>query len=73
MQAIEFSTRPQKGLIRLPASCKSYNDQPVRVIVLKEDRPSGNTQKSVLKSFEGVIQLREEPLAYQKSIRREWK
>ncbi len=73
MQAVEFNTRPHKGLIKLPASFKSFNDQPVRVILLKEDQRSGIAKRNLLKSFEGVLRLRKDPLAYQRRIRREWK
>lgn len=76
MQAIEFETHLENGLIHLPASYQHWQEgKHVKVIVLvdesADDRAEQQDQQSINRHA-GKISLTQDPLDFQNSIRDEW-
>ena len=76
MQAIEFETHLENGLIHLPASYQHWQEgKQVKVIVLVdetvEDKAKQQNQRSINRHA-GKISLTQDPLDFQKNIRDEW-
>lgn len=76
MQAIEFETHLENGLIHLPASYQHWQEgKYVKVIVLvdesSDDRSEQQNRPSINRHA-GRISLTEDPLEFQKNIRDEW-
>jgi hypothetical protein len=79
MNALEFTTRIEEGVIHLPQKYNEYQNSYVRIILLVDDSTNKNlTKKEKLratfrkmrnqKMFVGI----ENPLEWQKKLRNEW-
>lgn len=78
MEALEFSTKIEHGMIRLPKQFEEYENAIVRIIILTE-RPRNFSLKkeklrAVLKRMQSVDIFRSisNPVEWQKKIRNEW-
>ncbi len=78
MNALEFSTKIEHGLIHLPKQFQEYDNSHVRIIVLIE-KPAINLSKKekLLITFKKMQQNRlfesiENPVKWQKQLRDEW-
>jgi hypothetical protein len=76
MQAIEFETHLENGLIHLPVSYQHWQEgKHVKVIVLvdetMEDKVKQQNRRSINRHA-GKISLTQDPLDFQKNIRDEW-
>ena len=78
MNALEFSTKIEHGLIHLPKQFQEYDNSHVRIIVLIE-KPTINLSKKeqLLITFKKMQQNRlfeniENPVNWQKQLRNEW-
>lgn len=76
MQAIEFETHLENGLIHLPDSYQHWQEgKHVKVIVLVDESAEANVEHPSRQSINrhaGTISLTEDPLDFQKNIRDEW-
>jgi len=78
MDAIEFSGKIEKGLIRLPKRYAGYDNSQVRVIVLIEqpERSAGKKERLrlALRKMENINMFSkiEDPIVWQKGLRNEW-
>lgn len=78
MDAIEFSGKIEKGLIRLPKQFEGYDNSQVRVIVLIDAPKSVASKKesfrNALKKMEKVNMFSkiQDPVVWQKEMRNEW-
>jgi hypothetical protein len=77
MNALEFSTKIEQGLIRLPKQFESYQNAYVRIIVLVEPEPPMTQRERLLRIFKQMQQVKmfesiENPLIWQKKLRDEW-
>ena len=78
MNALEFSTKIQEGLIHLPKQFQEYNNTNVRIIVLVESQPVQVSKKAKLLATFKKMQHRkmfvsiENPVLWQKQLRDEW-
>lgn len=78
MQALEFSTTINNGLIRLPEIYQAWDNATVRVIVLTEKPVTITSQKENLRAIFAKMQKVElfktidNPVAWQKQLRDEW-
>ena len=78
MDAIEFSGKIEKGLIRLPKRYAGYDNSQVRVIVLidaPEISPSKKERlRLALRKMESIKMFSkiEDPVIWQKGLRNEW-
>ena len=78
MNALEFSTKIEQGLIHLPKQFQEYNNTYVRIIVLV-DTPSVQVSKkekllATLKKMQqfNMFSSIENPVLWQKQLRNEW-
>jgi hypothetical protein len=78
MNALEFSTKIEHGLIHLPKQFQEYDNSHVRIIVLIE-KPAINLSKKekLLITFKKMQQNRlfesiDNPVNWQKQLRDEW-
>lgn len=78
MNALEFSTKIERGLIQLPKGYEAYDNTFARIIVLIE-QPSNNVTKKekLLATFKKLQQTPifdsiENPVTWQKQLRDEW-
>ncbi len=78
MNALEFSAKIEKGVIRLPDKYKEYDNSYVRVIVLTKQSEQHLSQKERLKATFKKLQLAnlfgniENPTAWKNELRDEW-
>ena len=76
MQAIEFETHLENGLIHLPVSYQHWQEgKHVKVIVLADERVDDRVEPQNQRSINrhaGKISLTQDPLDFQKNIRDEW-
>jgi penicillin V acylase-like amidase (Ntn superfamily) len=78
MDALEFSTKIEDGIIRLPQQFEAYENAFVRIIILSEKPKTLSKQKEKLKkAFKGmesvtVFQAIANPVKWQKQLRDEW-
>lgn len=76
MQAIEFETHLENGLIHLPASFQHWQEgKQVKVILLVDENLTASIEQPNRQSINrhaGKISLTQDPLAFQKNIRDEW-
>ena len=77
MNALEFSTQIEQGMIRLPKQFEKYQNAFVRIIVLVEPEPPRTQRERLLRVFEKMQHLKmfeniENPLIWQKKLRDEW-
>lgn len=76
MQAIEFETHLENGLIHLPVSYQHWQEgKHVKVIVLvdeSEEEKDDEQDRQSINSHAGKISLTQDPLDFQKNIRDEW-
>jgi hypothetical protein len=76
MQAIEFETHLENGLIHLPVSFQHWQEgKHVKVIVLVDESANNNLEQQNRQSINchaGKISLTQDPLDFQNSIRDEW-
>lgn len=76
MQAIEFETHLENGLIHLPVSYQHWQEgKHVKVIVLvdeSEEEKADEQDRQSINSHAGKISLTQDPLDFQKNIRDEW-
>lgn len=70
MQAIEFETHLNNGLIHLPLNYQHWQEgKSVKVIVLVEEK--SDVKKSIHRHA-GKIELTQDPLEFQNAMRDEW-
>ncbi|MBI5471532.1 MAG: hypothetical protein HY961_04215 [Ignavibacteriae bacterium] len=78
MNAIEFTTTPQAGVITIPQEYRDEIEGEVRVIVLKEnDKKTGvelrKELEAVFEKYKGVTPFQGiDPVEWQREQRREW-
>jgi len=76
MQAIEFETHLENGLIHLPVSYQHWQEgKHVKVIVLVDENMDDSVQPRKGQSINrhaGKITLTQDPLDFQNNIRDEW-
>lgn len=78
MNALEFSTKIEKGLIHLPKQFQEYDNTHVRIIVLIETPLIKVTKKEkLLATFKKIQQKKlftsiDNPITWQKQLRDEW-
>ncbi|MGH8477271.1 MAG: hypothetical protein ACRER2_16155 [Methylococcales bacterium] len=76
MQAIQFETCLEKGMIRLPISYQHWQEgKQAKVIILVDDNTENQPKHEHPRSINrhsGKIALTEEPLEFQQNIRDEW-
>jgi len=76
MQAIEFETHLENGLIHLPASFQHWQEgMHVKVIVLVDENVSDGLEQQNRHSINrhaGKISMTQDPLDFQNNIRDEW-
>ncbi len=79
MNALEFSTKIEQGLIYLPKQFQEYNNTNVRIIVLVESQPLVKVSKkekllAVFKKMQHhkMFSSIENPVQWQKQLRDEW-
>ena len=78
MNALEFSTKIEQGLIHLPEQYHAYDNAYVRILVLIETPVSQSTKKQkLLEAFKKVQNSKmfasiENPVLWQKKLRDEW-
>jgi hypothetical protein len=79
MDALEFSTKIEQGVIHLPEQYHAYDNAYVRILVLIETPPSPTPKKQkLIEAFkkvqaQEVFATIENPVAWQKKLRDEWK
>jgi GTP-binding protein EngB required for normal cell division len=79
MNALEFSTKIEHGLIHLPKQFQEYDNSHVRIIVLVEQPTTIilSKKEKLLATFKKMQQNRlfeniENPVNWQKQLRDEW-
>lgn len=79
MNALEFSTRIEKGLIKVPSEFKNLENSFVRIIILSEENADAAIDKKeklshAFKSLQKIKSLHsiENPGDWQKRLRDEW-
>jgi hypothetical protein len=78
MNALEFSTKIEHGLIHLPKQFQQYDNSHVRIIVLVEQYKTALSKKEkLLTTFKKMQQNRlfeniDNPVKWQKQLRDEW-
>lgn len=78
MNALEFTTQIEKGIIHLPKEYDEYANVNARVIILFDQPLKQETQKErlrgIFQKMEGKAMFRniENPLIWQKGLRNEW-
>lgn len=78
MNAIEFSSKIEKGKIVVPKKYKNFDNEEVRVILLVNDSKTGLSKKEgILKTLnkmknEDMFSVIQNPVSWQKGIRDEW-
>jgi hypothetical protein len=78
MDALEFTTQIEQGVIHLPKEYNQYDNTTARVIVLFDKPQSYKTQKEKLsmafQTMKGkdMFQKIENPRTWQKQLRDEW-
>jgi hypothetical protein len=78
MNALEFSTKIEHGLIHLPKQFQQYDNSHVRIIVLVEQSKTVLSKKEkLLATFKKMQQNRlfeniDNPVKWQKQVRDEW-
>lgn len=78
MEALEFSTKIEDGIIRLPKQFEEYENTVVRIIILAEKPRNFSNKKeklrAVLKKMQSVDIFRSisNPVEWQKKLRNEW-
>ena len=78
MNALEFSTKIEQGLIHLPKQYQDYDNAYVRILVLIETPVSQSTKKQKLLDAFKKVQNRKmfasikNPMLWQKKLRDEW-
>ena len=78
MNAIEFSSKIEKGKIVVPKKYKNFDNEEVRVILLVNDSKTGLLKKEgILKTLnkmknEDMFSVIQNPVSWQKGIRDEW-
>ncbi|TAD94798.1 MAG: hypothetical protein EAZ97_16265 [Bacteroidetes bacterium] len=78
MNALEFSTKIEQGIIRLPKKYQAYDNAQVRIIILIESPNNYLSRKEKLllafKKMEkqNMFQSIENPKIWQKKLRNEW-
>ena len=79
MNALEFSTKIEQGLIHLPEQFQEYDNTFARIIVLVEKPVNGLSKKEkLLATFKKLQQTPifdsiDNPVTWQKQLRDEWK
>ena len=78
MNALEFSTKIEQGLIHLPEQYQAYDNAYVRILILIETPPIQVSKKQKLLAIFKKMQRRnifvsiENPVLWQKKLRNEW-
>ncbi len=78
MNALEFSTKIEQGLIHLPEQYHDYDNAYVRILILIETPPFQPTKKQkLLESFKKIQNRKlfatiQNPVLWQKKLRDEW-
>ena len=78
MNALEFSTKIEQGLIHLPKQYQDYDNAYVRILVLIETPSTQPTKKQNLLEVFKKMQNRKlfasipDPILWQKKLRDEW-
>lgn len=81
MEAVEFKTCAENGIIRIPEEYRKMAEGDVKIIILKQDNIPGllgtgrhANIKRLLKKIQkkGIFQSIDNPVAWQRTIRDEW-
>lgn len=78
MNALEFSTKIEQGLIHLPKQYHAYDNAYVRILVLIETPSTQpNKKQKLLEAFKKVQNRKvfasiKKPILWQKKLRDEW-
>ncbi len=78
MQALEFSTRIEGGVIRLPKEYEGYDNAYARVIILTTNSLETVSKKDRLREVmlrmgeNDIFKKIDDPLAWQKKMRNDW-
>lgn len=78
MEALEFSTQIEQGIIRLPKEFGAYSNAFVRIIILTEPPVNQLSKKEKLRTImlkmgeQNIFRNITDALKWQKEIRNEW-
>lgn len=78
MEALEFSTKIEQGVIRLPKEFEAYNNTSVRIIILTERPLNALSDKEKLKEImlkmgeKNIFSKIPNAVEWQRKIRDEW-
>ncbi|MEZ4985016.1 MAG: hypothetical protein R2795_08290 [Saprospiraceae bacterium] len=78
MEALEFSTHIEQGIIRLPEEFRAYSNAFVRIIILAEKPAPTLSKKEKLREImlkmgeENIFSTITDAVAWQKEARNEW-
>jgi hypothetical protein len=78
MEALEFSTKIEDGIIRLPKQFEEYDNTVVRVIILAEKPQIFPSKKEKLRAVLKKMQEKDifrsvsNPVEWQRRLRNEW-
>jgi hypothetical protein len=78
MEALEFSSKIEHGMIRLPKQFEAYENAVVRIIILAEKPQVAPSKKEQLRVVLEKMQVADifssisNPVEWQKKIRNEW-
>lgn len=78
MEALEFSTKIEQGMIRLPEQFHEYDNSFVRIIILSDKPRNFSTKKERLMTVLKAMQKKDifssitNPVEWQKQQRNEW-
>jgi predicted nucleic acid-binding Zn-ribbon protein len=78
MNAVEFSGKIKKGLIKVPKEFEDFDNASVRIILLFEDETTIDSKKEKLRNTfskmkkETMFSSIQHPVSWQKKLRDEW-
>lgn len=77
MKAIEFQTKIENGIIKMPFQYSDYANSYVRVIVLTPESEAKTGKKALLNAFfklqeKDIFKRITNPVKWQKQLRNEW-
>lgn len=78
MEAVEFSTQIQQGIIHLPKELTAFDNRTVRIIILVEKPVPSPSQKERLREVllrmanSKLFSKISDPVQWQKDVRNEW-
>jgi hypothetical protein len=81
MQAIEFETQVNNGMIKIPEKYREFAYGKLKIIMLKQSKDSKHPDKNKISDIKGILkEIREKnifqkidnPVDWQRTIRNEW-